>query len=163
MADLFVNVLNILRFELCLVRLNVSRQTISVVSLPSLSIVFRARTFVCLLPSAPGGNRPPSPTPYAKIICNINDPEQDNNKIFGSPTNFIANLNGAPEVPAPDPRLQNLEYVKAMAIRKYVKRCADGETVLNLDTLSNVIIHAHAFVRAQRAAGGHAPPPTLQR
>lgn len=64
---------------------------------------------------------------------------------------FIANLNGAPEAPAPDPRLQNLEYVKAMAIRKYVKRCAEGESALNLDVLSNVIIHANAFVREQRA------------
>ena len=51
-----------------------------------------------------------------------------------------------------DPRLQNLEFVKVMAIRKYVKRCAEGESELNLDTLSNVVIHANEFVREQRAA-----------
>ena len=39
-----------------------------------------------------------------------------------------------------------------MAIRKYVQRCVDGESELNLDVLSNVIIHANEFVRAQRAA-----------
>ena len=66
---------------------------------------------------------------------------------------FIANpkTTAAPDTAA-DPRHQNLEYVKQMAIRKYVKRCADGESVLNLDALSNVIIHANAYVRAQREA-----------
>ena len=32
----------------------------------------------------------------------------------------------APEPPPTDPRLQNLEFVKGMAIRKYVKRCVRG-------------------------------------
>tara|TARA_B100000963_G_scaffold169225_1_gene147099 strand:+ start:598 stop:1896 length:1299 start_codon:yes stop_codon:yes gene_type:complete len=57
-----------------------------------------------------------------------------------------------PSEPPPDPRLQNLEFVKAAAIRKYVKRCAAGESELNLDVLNNVIVHANAFVREQRAA-----------
>lgn len=65
---------------------------------------------------------------------------------------FIANLGGPPEAPASDPRLQNLEFVKQMAIRRYVKRCADGESELNLEVLSNVIVHANEFVRTQRAA-----------
>ena len=66
---------------------------------------------------------------------------------------FIANTKpAAAQPPPPDPRLQNLEFVKRMAIRKYAKRCVDGEGEINLDTLSNVIIHAHAFVREQRAA-----------
>ena len=56
----------------------------------------------------------------------------------------------APEAPL-DPRHQNLEYVKGMAIRKYVSRCAKGESELNLDVLSNVVIHANAYVREQRA------------
>ena len=66
---------------------------------------------------------------------------------------FIADPKAAaaPEAAA-DPRHQNLEYVKQIAIRKYVKRCADGECCLNLDALSNVIIHANAYVRAQRDA-----------
>ena len=64
---------------------------------------------------------------------------------------FIANPKTPAEEEGPlDPRLQNLEFVKALAIRKYVKQCADGENELNLDALSNVIIHANAFVRAQR-------------
>ena len=64
---------------------------------------------------------------------------------------FIATPKTHPITPPPDPRLQNLEFVKAAAIRKYVKRCVDGESELNLDVLNNVIIHANEFVRAQRA------------
>ena len=63
---------------------------------------------------------------------------------------FIATPKTQPDAPTPDARLQNLEFVKAMAIRKYVKRCVDGESELNLDVLSNVIIHANEFVREQR-------------
>ena len=65
---------------------------------------------------------------------------------------FIAHRKPRDPGPPVDPRLQNLEFVKAMAIRKYIKRCADGESELNLDVLNNVIIHANAFVREQRAA-----------
>ena len=65
---------------------------------------------------------------------------------------FIANLNPATPDASADPRLQNLEFVKRLAIRKYVKRCTDGESDLNLDVLSNVILHANEFVREQRAA-----------
>ncbi len=65
---------------------------------------------------------------------------------------FIANLHPTtPEEPA-DPRLQNLEFVKRLALRKYVKECAKGESELNLDVLNNVILHANEFVREQRAA-----------
>ena len=65
---------------------------------------------------------------------------------------FIANLKpAAPKAPV-DPRHQNLEYVKRLALRKYIKRCAEGESDLNLDVLSNVIIHANEYVREQRAA-----------
>ena len=65
---------------------------------------------------------------------------------------FIARRKPREPGPAVDPRLQNLEFVKGMAVRKYVKRCADGESELNLDVLNNVIVHANAFVREQRAA-----------
>ena len=65
---------------------------------------------------------------------------------------FIANPKAPAEEEGPlDPRLQNLEFVKALAIRKYVKQCADRESELNLDTLNDVVIHANEFVRAQRA------------
>ena len=65
---------------------------------------------------------------------------------------FIATPKAQASEPPPDPRLQNLEFVKAAAIRKYVKRCAAGESELNLDVLNNVVIHANAFVREQRTA-----------
>jgi len=65
---------------------------------------------------------------------------------------FIATPKAHSDAPPPDPRLQNLEFVKAAAIRKYVKRCVDGESELNLDVLNNVVVHANEFVRAQRAA-----------
>ena len=65
---------------------------------------------------------------------------------------FIATPKAQASEPPPDPRLQNLEFVKAAAIRKYVKRCAAGESELNLDVLSNVVIHANEFVREQRTA-----------
>ena len=65
---------------------------------------------------------------------------------------FIATPKTAAEAPVADHRLQNLEFVKTLAIRKYVKRCADGDSDFNLDVLGNVIIHANEFVRAQRAA-----------
>jgi hypothetical protein len=64
---------------------------------------------------------------------------------------FIANPKPRAEEEGPlDPRLQNLEFVRALAIRKYVKQCADGESELNLDVLGNVIIHANEFVRDKR-------------
>ena len=50
-----------------------------------------------------------------------------------------------------------------MAIRKYVKRCASGESELNLDVLSNVIIHANEFVREQRAAAARRLDEATQR
>tara|TARA_B100000963_G_scaffold348331_1_gene355769 strand:+ start:96 stop:1388 length:1293 start_codon:yes stop_codon:yes gene_type:complete len=54
--------------------------------------------------------------------------------------------------PPLDPRLQNPEFVKLGALRKYVKQCAEGAAALNLDVISNVLVHANEFVRAQRAA-----------
>ncbi len=57
-----------------------------------------------------------------------------------------------PEVQAPlDPRLQNLEFVKNLAIRKFIKECSTGQSSLNMDVLSNVLIHANDFVKSQRA------------
>ena len=54
-----------------------------------------------------------------------------------------------PDTP-PDPRLQNLQFVRSLALRRYVKQCAEGGAALNLDVLSNVIVHANDFVRQQR-------------
>jgi hypothetical protein len=78
------------------------------------------------------------------------------NKLAAEANSIINSLFiASPKAPASeeplDPRLQNLEFVKALAVRKYVKRCADGESELNLDVLNNVIIHANEFVREQRA------------
>ena len=62
-----------------------------------------------------------------------------------------------------DPRLQNLEFVKSAALKRYIKQCADGEAVLNLDVLSNVIVHANDFVRRQREEASRRLEGTAQR
>lgn len=49
-----------------------------------------------------------------------------------------------------DPRLQNLDFVRMVAVRRYVQACARGLQRLNLSVLNNVCIHANAFVSAQR-------------
>lgn len=49
-----------------------------------------------------------------------------------------------------DPRLQNLQFVKGLALRRYVKQCTEGATVLNMDVIGNVLVHANDFVRQQR-------------
>ena len=55
-----------------------------------------------------------------------------------------------PPPPKMDPRLQNPEFVRNLALRKYMRACETGAQKLNLDVLHNVCIHANAFVRAQR-------------
>lgn len=57
---------------------------------------------------------------------------------------------GVDEAVARDPRLQNLEFVRGLALRRYVKACAKGAQRLNLNVLNNVCIHTNAFVRAER-------------
>ena len=53
--------------------------------------------------------------------------------------------------PKLDPRLQNLEFVRTIALRKYVRACSsEGRQPLNLDVLHNVYVHANEFVRSQR-------------
>ena len=51
---------------------------------------------------------------------------------------------------ARDPRLQNLEFVRSLALRRYVKACISGVQRLNLNVLNDVCIHTNAFVRAER-------------
>lgn len=62
---------------------------------------------------------------------------------------FIVHPPKAPEAPL-DPRLQNFELVKGLAVRRYVKQCAEGQAALNLDVLCNVIVHANDYVKQQR-------------
>jgi len=50
-----------------------------------------------------------------------------------------------------DARLQNLDFVRPLALRSYVKACREGQQELNLDAITNVLIHANEFVRSQRA------------
>ncbi len=57
----------------------------------------------------------------------------------------------APSEEKRDPRLQNLEFVRTLALRRYVKACVNGLQRLNLNVLNDVCIHANAFVRAERA------------
>jgi hypothetical protein len=69
-----------------------------------------------------------------------------------------ANASKSPTPPTPpkpvqqdcDPRLQNLDFVRALALRRYVKACTLGTQRLNMSVIHDVCIHANSFVRAQR-------------
>lgn len=45
-----------------------------------------------------------------------------------------------------DARLLNIDFVRQLALRRYVKACADGTQRLNLNVLHDVCVHANAFV-----------------
>ena len=49
-----------------------------------------------------------------------------------------------------DPRLQNLEFVRAAALRRYARECGAGAARLNVAVLHDVCVHANEFVRKQR-------------
>lgn len=49
-----------------------------------------------------------------------------------------------------DPRLQNLEFVRAAALRRYARECSAGTARLNVAVLHDVCVHANEFVRKQR-------------
>ena len=49
-------------------------------------------------------------------------------------------------VAAVDARLLNIDFVRQLALRRYVKACADGAQRLNMSVLHNVCVHANAFV-----------------
>ena len=49
-------------------------------------------------------------------------------------------------VAAVDARLLNIDFVRQLALRRYVKACADGKQRLNLGVLHDVCVHANAFV-----------------
>lgn len=59
---------------------------------------------------------------------------------------FIAD---APPAPFVDVRLLNIDFVRQLALRRYVKSCADGTQRLNLSVLHDVCVHANAFVAAK--------------
>ena len=49
-----------------------------------------------------------------------------------------------------DPRLQNVEFVRTIALRRYVKRCSEGTDRLSVDGVNNVCVQTNEFVREQR-------------
>ena len=49
-----------------------------------------------------------------------------------------------------DPRLQNLDFVRAAALRRYARECSAGTARLNVAVLHDVCVHANEFVRKQR-------------
>ncbi len=53
--------------------------------------------------------------------------------------------------PPLDARMQSTEFVRPLALRSYVAACARGQQLLDLDTLTTVLIHANEYVRSQRA------------
>lgn len=62
-----------------------------------------------------------------------------------------------------DPRLQNIEFVRTLALRRYVRACVDGRQELNADVLHNVCVHANEFVRAQRQQASDQTADTASR
>ena len=50
----------------------------------------------------------------------------------------------------PDPRLQNIEFVKKISLRRYVDRCRSGEDRFDILRLHDIFVSANAFVKAQR-------------
>ena len=78
---------------------------------------------------------------------------------------FIVNVENAPPKPATatatssttpptqplDPRMQNMDFVRPLALKSYVAACAQEKQSLNLVTLTGVLIHVNEFVRNQRA------------
>lgn len=50
-----------------------------------------------------------------------------------------------------DPRLQNPEFVVNVAIRKWMKRCAEGADRFDRDKIHNIVVYAHAIARQKRA------------
>jgi hypothetical protein len=50
-----------------------------------------------------------------------------------------------------DPRMQNIDFVRPLALKSYVTACEKGRQALNLVTLTSVVIHVNEFVRNQRA------------
>lgn len=59
-----------------------------------------------------------------------------------------------------DPRLQNLEFVRAAALRRYARECSAGTALLNVAVLHDVCVHANEFVRKQRRLADAAAAPT---
>jgi len=51
---------------------------------------------------------------------------------------------------APDPRLQNVEFVRRLALKRYVRQCADACVWPSMDGVHNVCVAANEFVREQR-------------
>ena len=50
----------------------------------------------------------------------------------------------------PDPRLQNVDFVKNILLRRYVERCKRGEDRFDAIRLHDVFVSANEFVRVQR-------------
>jgi hypothetical protein len=51
---------------------------------------------------------------------------------------------------APDARLQNVEFVRRLALRRYIRQCADAASSPSMDGVHNVCVAANEFVREQR-------------
>ena len=72
------------------------------------------------------------------------------------PTSKAATFNTPSQAmppPPPDPRLQNVEFVRQLALKKYIKRCKEEGAQVCIDGVHNVFVWANAFVREQRSRG----------
>jgi len=67
-----------------------------------------------------------------------------------TPLATVSNKEMAPPPPKLDPRLQNVDFVRRLALRRYVRACVDGDEAYNLDAVQNVLIAVNKFVQGQR-------------
>ena len=77
------------------------------------------------------------------------------------PTSKAATFNTPSQAmppPPPDPRLQNVEFVRQLALKKYIKRCGEDGAQVCMDGVHNVYVWANAFVREQRSRGSSSAP-----
>jgi len=76
-------------------------------------------------------------------------------RLLQSPESVDAPASAPAPAPAPtkaDPRLQNVDFVRQIALKRYLKQCAEGRALLSMDGVHNVCVAANEFVREQRRA-----------
>ena len=76
---------------------------------------------------------------------------------------MIVEVDTTPPPQKLDPRLQNIEFVRKVALRKYIKACKEGTQELDMNVLHDVCVYANEFVRTQRALAADATTSAKRR